>query len=47
MAKSCLRIGRGMYATSVVLEYARRVWVAIKALIHRVGLNAANVHLVI
>ena len=47
MAKSCHQIGRGMYATSVVLEYALRVWVAIKALIHRVGLSVANVHLVI
>ena len=47
MAKSCLRIGRGMCATSVVLEYALRVWVAIKAHIHRVDLSVANVHLVI
>ena len=47
MAKSCLQIGRGMYATSEVLEYALRVWVAIKVHIHRVDLSAADAVLVI
>lgn len=47
MAKSCLQIGRGMCETSVVFEFAPRVWVTIKDLIHRVGLSVASVHLVI